>query len=202
IALVPSLYALSVNETALLLPFAEAVWPVHPLLYLTFSVLLIVGFGNAANFTDGLDGLLAGSTAVAGVVYAVISGMAGYPELAALSAAVAGACLGFSWFNAHPAQVFMGDTGSLSLGAALSTVAVLTNTHIILLIVGGLFVVEMASVVLQVAYFRATGGKRIFRMAPIHHHFELSGWAEPKIAVRFWIVAVVCGIVGLMAYWV
>ena len=202
IALVPSLYALSVNETALLLPFAEAVWPVHPLLYLTFSVLLIVGFGNAANFTDGLDGLLAGSTVVAGVVYAVISGMAGYPELAALSAAVAGACLGFSWFNAHPAQVFMGDTGSLSLGAALSTVAVLTNTHIILLIVGGLFVVEMASVVLQVAYFRATGGKRIFRMAPIHHHFELSGWAEPKIAVRFWIVAVVCGIVGLMAYWV
>lgn len=200
VALIPSLYALAANETALHIPFTDMSWTVHPLLYLVLSVLLIVGFGNATNITDGLDGLLAGSTAVASVVFAVITSLAGYPELTVLAAAVAGACLGFSWFNAHPAQVIMGDTGSLSLGAALAAMAVLTNTHLILLIVGGLFVFETASVVLQVLYFRATGGKRIFRMAPIHHHFELSGWAEPKVTVRFWIVAIVCGIVGLMAY--
>lgn len=200
VALIPALYALSVNEPALRLPFTDVTWTIHPLLYLVLSVVLIVGFGNATNITDGLDGLLAGSTAVASVIYAVITAQAGYPELTVLSAALAGACLGFSWFNAHPALVIMGDTGSLSLGAALSTMAVLTNTHLILLIVGGLYVLETVSVILQVLYFRATGGKRIFRMAPIHHHFELVGWAEPKVTVRFWIVAIICGLVGLMAY--
>lgn len=200
VAFVPALYALSINDPVLHIPFTEVAWSLHPLLYLGISMVLIVGFGNATNITDGLDGLLAGSTAISAIVYAVLTTWAGYPELAVVAAAMAGACLGFSWFNAHPAQVFMGDTGSLALGSGLATMAVLTNTHFFLLIVGGLFVLETASVMLQVAYFRLTGGKRIFRMAPIHHHFELVGWAEPKVAMRFWIVATVCGVVGLMAY--
>lgn len=199
VALVPALYALSAGKTELIIPFTDAVWQVHPAVYLVLSVLLIVGFGNATNITDGLDGLLAGSTAVSAAVYAVICSLLGHPDLSVFAAAVAGACLGFAWFNAHPAQVFMGDTGSLALGAALATLAVLTNTHLVLILVGGLFVIETASVMLQVAYFRLTKGKRIFRMSPIHHHFELTGWAEPKIVVRFWLVAAVCGLVGLMS---
>lgn len=198
IALIPALYALSRGNTALLVPFGGE-WTVHPVLYLTLSVLTIVGFGNATNITDGLDGLLAGSTAVSATVYAVIAALLGYPDLSVLAAAVAGACLGFAWFNSHPAQVFMGDTGSLALGAALASIAVLTNTQLLLLIVGGLFVIETASVMIQVTYFRLTKGKRLFRMSPIHHHFELVGWPEPKVVIRFWLIAIVCGLIGLMS---
>lgn len=200
IAVVPSLYALSVNDPVLVVPFTDSALTIHPLLYLVVSVVLIVGFGNATNITDGLDGLLAGSTAISTIIYGIIAGLAGFDELTIVSAAVAGACLGFAWYNSHPAQIFMGDTGSLSLGAALSTMAVLTNTHLLLVIVGGLFVMETASVMIQVAYFRATKGKRFFKMAPIHHHFELLGWAETKVAFRFWLIAIVCGLIGLMAY--
>lgn len=199
IALVPALYVLAESTPTLLIPFGGE-WTVHPVLFLLLSVLIIVGFGNATNITDGLDGLLAGSTAISATVYAVIVAALGYPELSIFAAAVAGACIGFAWFNSHPAQVFMGDTGSLALGAAIGSIAVLTQTHLLALIIGGLFVIETASVVIQVVYFRLTKGRRIFRMSPIHHHFELSGWAETQVVTRFWLIAIVCGLIGLMAY--
>lgn len=199
VALIPALYVLAEGEPTLLIPFTGAEWVVHPLLFVALSVLTIVGFGNAVNITDGLDGLVAGSMAVSGTVYAIVAAALGFEGLTIFAAAVAGACLGFAWFNSHPAQVFMGDTGSLALGSALGVLAVLTKTHLLALIVGGLFVIETASDVIQVVYFRLTKGRRVFRMAPIHHHFELLGWAEPKVVTRFWLIAIICGVIGLMA---
>jgi len=183
----------------LAVPFTDRAWTVSPLLFALIGIAAIVGTANAVNFTDGLDGLAAGATAIAGAVYSAICWSLGHQDAAIFAAALAGACLGFSWFNAHPAQVFMGDTGSLALGGALGTLAVVTGTPLVLLIVGGLFVIETLSVVLQVGYFRLTKGKRIFRMSPIHHHFELSGWAETQVVTRFWLIALTFGILGLMA---
>lgn len=165
-------------------------------LYLPFVVFFMVGFSNAVNLTDGLDGLAAGTTAIAALAYVVIAVAKGDMEMAVFAAAVAAACLGFSWFNAHPAQIFMGDTGSLALGGALAAMAVLTKTELTLVIVGGVFVAETFSVAAQVASFRLTG-KRIFKMSPLHHHFELSGWAETKVVVRFWIIAAFLAVLGL-----
>lgn len=199
VALVPALYVLTRSEPFLYVPFTGHEWAVHPLVFLVLSVLTIVGFGNAVNLTDGLDGLAAGSTAVAAAVYALVASALGAEGLTVFAAAVAGACLGFIWFNSHPAQVFMGDTGSLALGAAFGSLAVVTHTHLLALIIGGLFVIEAASDVIQVVYFRLTKGRRVFRMAPIHHHFELVGWAETKVVIRFWLIAVLCGLLGLMA---
>ena len=176
-----------------------------------FVCLVIVGSSNAVNLTDGLDGLAIMPTVLVGGalgVFAWVAGnaifsrylgipyIAGAGELLVFCAALAGAGLGFLWFNTYPAQVFMGDIGALALGGALGSVAVVVRQEVVLLIMGGVFVAETVSVMMQVASFKMTG-KRIFRMAPLHHHFELKGWAEPKVIVRFWIVTVVLVLVGL-----
>jgi phospho-N-acetylmuramoyl-pentapeptide-transferase len=179
--------------------------------YLVFATIVVVGASNAVNLTDGLDGLAIGSTLIAAATFALLAYIAGNVktanyllvphvpgtgELSVFLAALVGASLGFLWFNAHPAEVFMGDTGSLALGAALGTVAVLVKQEILLVFVGGLFVVEALSVIVQVVSFKLTG-KRVFRMAPLHHHFELLGWAESKVIIRFWIVAIVFALFSL-----
>ena len=170
---------------------------VAPGVYAVFVVLYLVGFTNAVNLTDGLDGLAAGTVALAAGAYAVVTAASGRPEVAILCAALAGASAGFLWFNAHPAAVFMGDVGSNALGAALATIAIVTQTEGLLLIVGAIFVLEAASVLVQVAYFKATGGRRIFRMSPLHHHFELSGWSETQIVTRFWLLGTAAALVGV-----
>jgi phospho-N-acetylmuramoyl-pentapeptide-transferase len=183
--------------------------------YIPFVIAVIVGATNAVNLTDGLDGLATGTMAVAAnpfLLFSYVCGhvifarhlgvlhIAGAGELAVMSAAIVGGCLGFLWFNAHPAQVFMGDTGSLALGGALGAIAVCTKTEIFLAIVGGIFVIEALSVMLQVSYFKLTKGKRIFKMSPIHHHFELCGWAEEKVVIRFWIVGIMMALIGLTLF--
>lgn len=167
-------------------------------LYIPFVILVVVGSSNAVNLTDGLDGLAAGVTIIVTITYSFIAFEFGAVQLAIFAAAIAGACLGFSWFNSHPAQVFMGDTGSLALGGALAAIAVLTQTELLLVIIGGVYVIEAVSVMLQVGYFKLTGGQRIFKMSPIHHHFEEEGWEEAKIVIRFWILAVILSLVGLL----
>jgi len=196
----------------LALPFLKDVLvPLGLVGFLAFSVLVIVGTSNAVNLTDGLDGLAIGPVIMASGVFALITYIVGNAiytnylyvhhvpragELSVLLAALVGAGLGFLWFNAPPAMVFMGDTGSLSIGGALGGVAVVTKHEIVLAIVGGLFVLETISVIVQVLSFKLTG-KRIFRMAPLHHHFEQKGWAEPTIVFRFWIIAAILSMVGL-----
>jgi phospho-N-acetylmuramoyl-pentapeptide-transferase len=179
--------------------------------YIVFAVLVLVGTSNAVNLTDGLDGLAIGATLVAGATYAVFTYLAGnvvlggylqvalipgVGEVTIFCAAMVGASLGFLWFNSHPAEVFMGDVGSLSIGAAIGIVALLAKQEILLMLVGGLFVLEALSVILQVASFKITG-RRIFRMAPLHHHFELVGWAESKVIVRFWILSILFALLSL-----
>ncbi|MDI6870245.1 MAG: phospho-N-acetylmuramoyl-pentapeptide-transferase [Bacillota bacterium] len=166
--------------------------------YTLFSGLVIMaGTANAVNLTDGLDGLAAGAVTIAAVAYALIALGRGAVDLAVFAGAVAGACLGFIWFNAPPAQVFMGDTGSLALGGALGSLALLTKAELWLALIGGLFVLETLSVTIQVVFFRLTG-RRVFRMAPLHHHFELLGWPESKVVARFWLIALVFALAGLM----
>jgi phospho-N-acetylmuramoyl-pentapeptide-transferase len=179
--------------------------------YIPFAALVIVGSSNAVNLTDGLDGLAAGLVGIAATANAVIVYLGGNRviseylkiqyipgsgELTVFCGALLGASLGFLWYNAHPAEVFMGDVGSLSLGGALGTLAVVTKHELILIIVGGIFVMETVSVVLQVASYKLTG-KRIFKMAPIHHHFEQIGWPESKVIVRFWIVGIILALVSI-----
>ncbi|HEX9760717.1 MAG TPA: phospho-N-acetylmuramoyl-pentapeptide-transferase [Candidatus Acidoferrales bacterium] len=186
-------------------------WPIAFLPFLIFLVLVIVGSSNAVNLTDGLDGLAIGCTVIAAGAFTVLTYVtshaqfAGYldiahvpsvGELTIFCGATVGASLGFLWYNAHPADLFMGDVGSLALGGALGTVAVIIKQEVLLIFVGGIFVVEAVSVILQVASFRLTG-KRIFKMAPIHHHFELVGWSESKIIVRFWIAGLVFALFAL-----
>jgi len=165
--------------------------------YVVFAILYVVGFANAVNLTDGLDGLAGGTVAIASGAYAAIAMRVGQPELAILASALAGACLGFVWFNAHPAAVIMGDVGSNALGAVLAAIAIITKTELTLFLVGLVFVLEAASVILQVAYFKSTGGKRLFRMSPLHHHFELSGWSETQTVTRLWLVAAFAALFGL-----
>ncbi|HHT72651.1 MAG TPA: phospho-N-acetylmuramoyl-pentapeptide-transferase [Firmicutes bacterium] len=200
IALLISLFALSQDglNTSLIVPFVKTSIELHPVVFVIFNILVMVAASNAVNITDGLDGLAAGTTATAALAFAILAWLSGSHDLAVFFAAVAGACLGFAWFNAHPAQVFMGDTGSLGLGAALAAGAILTGTTLFLPIIGGLFVVETLSVIIQVAYFRLTKGKRVFRMAPLHHHFELGGWSETTVMIRFWLLGLVCAAVGLL----
>jgi phospho-N-acetylmuramoyl-pentapeptide-transferase len=179
--------------------------------FIPFAVFVIVGASNAVNLTDGLDGLAVGPTITTSVTFLILAYCAGNAkiaeylqiphvvgsgELAVFSGTVAASCLGFLWFNTYPAQVFMGDVGSLALGAALAIVAVITKNEILLALCGGIFVVEALSVMAQVASFKMTG-KRVFRMAPIHHHFELKGWAEPKVIVRFWIISILLALFTL-----
>jgi len=191
----------------------------HPLVanlglfYIVFAVLVIVGSSNAVNLTDGLDGLAIGCVIIAALVYSVLSYVSGHSvfahylgiryvprsgELAVCCASIVGAGLGFLWYNAHPADIFMGDTGSLALGGAVGLVAILIKKEIALLLVGGVFVMEALSVILQVASFKLTG-RRIFLMTPLHHHFEMKGWSETKVTVRFWIIALIFALVGLGA---
>jgi len=193
------------------MPFLKDVRPDIGLWYVPFGALVVVGAANAVNLTDGLDGLAIGPVMIAGGTYAVFAYTAGHAriaeylqipfvpgagELAVFCGALAAAGLGFLWFNAYPAQMFMGDVGSLALGAALGIVALITRQEVVLVLVGGVFVVEALSVIGQVASYKLRR-KRIFRMAPIHHHFELLGWPEPQIIVRFWIVSVVCALLAL-----
>ena len=199
-------------NTKLTIPFLKDVAPDLGIWYIPFACLVIVGTSNAVNLTDGLDGLAIGPYIVASVTYmffAYVSGhiqiaeylhvqhIASAGEISVLCGTLAGAGMGFLWFNAHPAQVFMGDSGSIPLGGILGTIAVVTKQEILLLIVGGLFVIEAMSVILQVSYFKMTKGKRIFRMAPLHHHFELKGWHESKVIVRFWIISITLALLSL-----
>ncbi|MDR7470306.1 MAG: phospho-N-acetylmuramoyl-pentapeptide-transferase [Armatimonadota bacterium] len=167
-------------------------------IYVPFGMAFILGFVNAVNLADGLDGLAAGLCAIAAGAYAAIAFHLRQPGLGLLAAGLAGACIGFLWFNAHPAQVFMGDAGSNALGAGLAGLAILTKTELVLVVVGAVFVAEALSVLAQVAYFKATGGRRIFRMSPLHHHFELAGWTEPQTVTRFWLLAVLAALAGLL----
>ena len=199
-------------STELSVPFFKDITPNLSWFYVPFAMLVMIGASNGVNLTDGLDGLAIGPTVVACAVFALfvyITGnvnlssylqtpyVPGVGEVSVFCSALVGAGLGFLWFNAYPAQVFMGDVGSLSLGGALGFIAVLAKQEILLLIVGGLFVVETLSVILQVGFFKVSGGKRIFRMAPIHHHFELKGIPESKIIIRFWILSVLLALVAL-----
>ena len=198
-------------ETELIIPFFKDVIIPLGAWYMLLTYLVIVGSSNAVNLTDGLDGLaILPTVMVAGALglfsyltghsefarYLAIPYIPGAGELTVFCAAMVGAGLGFLWFNTYPAQVFMGDIGALSLGAALGAVAVVVRQEIVLAIMGGVFVVETLSVIIQVASFKLTG-KRVFRMAPLHHHFELKGWAEPKVIVRFWIITVILVLIGL-----
>jgi phospho-N-acetylmuramoyl-pentapeptide-transferase len=174
---------------------------VVPWLYLAFVGVMIVAMSNAVNLTDGLDGLAAGTVAIVTLVFAAIAFRQNTLESALLAASVAGACIGFLWYNSYPADIFMGDTGSLGLGAAIAALAVITKTELLLLIIGGIYVAETLSVVLQVASFKLTG-KRIFRMAPLHHHFEMKGWSETKVMVRFWIITGILAGAGFAMYFI
>jgi len=198
-------------ETTLLFPFFKNLVVELGWLYVPFFAVVLVGASNAVNLPDGLDGLAIGATLIAAATYAILTYIAGNSiaarylqvacvpgtgEVAVFCSALVGASLGFLWFNSHPAQVFMGDVGSLALGGGIGAVALLAKQEILLVIVGGLFVLEALSVILQVSSFKLTG-KRVLRMAPLHHHFELGGWAESKIIVRFWILSILFSLVGL-----
>ncbi|WP_462409185.1 phospho-N-acetylmuramoyl-pentapeptide-transferase [Neobacillus sp. Marseille-QA0830] len=164
--------------------------------FVLFIVFWLVGFSNAVNLTDGLDGLVSGTAAIAFGAFAVLAWNQSQMEIAIFSVAIVGAVLGFLVFNAHPAKVFMGDTGSLALGGAIAAISILTKLEILLIIIGGVFVIETLSVILQVASFKTTG-KRIFRMSPLHHHYELAGWSEWRVVVTFWSVGLIFAILGI-----
>jgi phospho-N-acetylmuramoyl-pentapeptide-transferase len=183
-------------------PFVGAVF-VNPTIYVIFAAFAIIAASNGVNITDGLDGLAGGTLVFAFVAFllvALLNKPDAQPNLAFLCAIIIGALLGFLWFNVHPAQIFMGDSGSLSLGATLAVIALITGQILVLPLIGLIFVIETGSVVLQVAYFKATGGKRLFRFTPIHHHFELAGWDEEKITLRFWIVGILSGLLGVTLF--
>lgn len=199
-------------EPTLAFPFFKRAVFNLGVLYVPFLTVVLVGSSNAVNLTDGLDGLAIGATLIAAATYALFTYVAGNSvvagylqvpyvrgvgEVSVFCGALVGASLGFLWFNSHPAEVFMGDVGSLAIGGAIGTVAVLSKQEVVLLLVGGLFVLEALSVIVQVGFFKLSGGRRVLRMAPLHHHFELCGWAEPKIIVRFWILAILFALVGL-----
>lgn len=198
-------------DTHLSIPFLKYFHPDLGLYYLAFAVLVMVGTSNALNLTDGLDGLVTGPAIIAFLTYGVFAYVAGNAkisgylqvpyiphagEMAVVCGAVVGALIGFLWFNAHPAQIFMGDVGALSLGGMLGLIALITKNELLLVVIGGVFVLETLSVICQVASFKLTG-KRIFRMAPLHHHFELKGWPESKVIVRFWIISMILALASL-----
>jgi phospho-N-acetylmuramoyl-pentapeptide-transferase len=208
-----SLYytAFSAVETSYIVPFFKDVSIDLGVLYIALSCLIIVGFSNAVNLTDGLDGLAILPTVMVGGALGVIAYLAGHVgfsaylnipyvvgsgEVVIFAGALLGSGLGFLWFNTYPAQIFMGDVGALALGAALAVMAIISRHEIVFFIMGGIFVAETASVIIQVASFKLTG-KRVFRMAPLHHHFELKGWPEPRVIVRFWIITVMLVLFGL-----
>ena len=187
--------------TAIAVPFLGAV-EIDPRLYVLFAAFAIVATANGVNITDGLDGLSGGTLAISYVAFMLIAllNVPNQSNLALMCALIIGALLGFLWFNVHPAQVIIGDAGALSLGAALAVTALITGQILVLPLIGIIFVVETASVMIQVSYFKLTGGKRIFRMSPLHHHFELGGWDEEKITIRFWIVAILAALLGVTLF--
>ncbi|MCS7199351.1 MAG: phospho-N-acetylmuramoyl-pentapeptide-transferase [Caldimicrobium sp.] len=199
-------------SSALNLPFFKKVILDLGVFYLLFASIVIMGSSNGVNLTDGLDGLAIVPFCVVAGVYTVLSYVAGHVkfanylfipyvpyagELSIVCAILGGAGLGFLWYNSHPAEIFMGDVGSLSLGGVMGAIAVMIKQEFLLVLAGAVFVMEALSVILQVSYFKLTGGKRIFRMAPLHHHFELKGWKENKVVVRFWIISIICGLLAL-----
>lgn len=199
------------HATSTAVPFFKDTYIDWNIFYIPFVMLVVTATSNAVNLTDGLDGLATGATAFSFLAFAILAYLAGHAvfadylniyfqkgcgELAVYCMSVVGAALGFLWFNTHPASIFMGDTGSLAIGGALGTVAVLLKRELLLLIVGGIFVIEAASVIIQVVSYK-TRGKRIFRMAPLHHHFELKGWSEEQIVVRFWILSALLMLLGM-----
>ncbi|PKH85610.1 phospho-N-acetylmuramoyl-pentapeptide-transferase [Colwellia sp. Bg11-28] len=199
------------NETALLVPFVKELLPQLGIFYVVMSYFVIVGTSNAVNLTDGLDGLAIVPTIMVAGAFALFAYVTGHvnfsaylniphialtSELVIVCTAIVGAGLGFLWFNTYPAQVFMGDVGSLALGAALGVIAILVRQELVLFIMGGVFVMETVSVILQVGSYKMRG-QRIFRMAPIHHHYELKGWPEPRVIVRFWIISLILVLIGL-----
>jgi phospho-N-acetylmuramoyl-pentapeptide-transferase len=188
--------------TAIRVPFIGDVG-IDPVVYIFFAAFAIVAASNGVNITDGLDGLAGGTLAfafVAFMIIALLNAPVAQPNIAFLCALIIGALLGFLWFNVHPAQVFMGDSGSLSLGATLAVIALITGQILVLPIIGLIFVIETMSDIIQIGYFKASGGKRVFRMAPLHHHFELGGWDEEKITLRFWIVGILAGLLGVTLF--
>ena len=189
------------NITAIAVPFAGPV-AVDAGVYVAFAAFAIVAAANGVNITDGLDGLSGGTVAIAFVAFMLIALLndPAQPNLALLCALIIGALLGFLWFNVHPAQIFIGDSGALSLGATLAVTALITGQILVLPLIGIIFVIETGSVILQVAWFRLTGGQRLFRMSPIHHHFELGGWDEEKITIRFWILGILAALLGVTLF--
>lgn len=171
-----------------------------PLLYIGLVLLIIVGTTNSVNLTDGIDGLAAGTLAIVMLAFAGIAFRQNHLDLALVAAAVSGSCIGFVWYNVYPADIFMGDTGSLGLGGALAALAILTKTELLLPFIGGIYVVEALSVIIQIAFFKLADGRRIFKMAPIHHHFEMLGWSETKVMIRFWIITGVIAGLGFALY--
>ena len=183
-------------------PFVGPV-SIDPRVYVAFATLAIVAAANGVNITDGLDGLSGGTLVIAFVAYMLIALLnvpIAQPNLALLCALIIGALLGFLWFNVHPAQIFIGDSGALSLGATLAVTALITGQILVLPLIGIIFVIETLSVILQVGYFKVSGGQRLFRMSPIHHHFELGGWDEEKITIRFWIVGILAALLGVTLF--
>lgn len=181
--------------TEILIPFTNLSLDFGLGLYLLFAVFVAVGTTNAVNLTDGLDGLAAGITVITSATFAMIAYRLGQADVAITLTALAGACLGFLFFNFHPAKVFMGDTGSLALGGALASTAIITKTELFLPIIGAVYVAETLSVIIQVISFKATG-KRVFRMSPLHHHFELGGWSEVKVVTVFWFCTLIVSLIG------
>ena len=194
---IPFVYTFDLGILTTVVPVGDGI--AIPWLYLIFANILLVGMCNAVNLTDGLDGLAAGTVMIVMIVMAAIAYRSDLLEPAIFAAALSGACIGFLWFNSFPADIFMGDTGSLALGMALGCLAVVTKTEFVSIIIGGLFVAEALSVMIQVLYFKKTR-KRIFLMAPLHHHFEKKGWSETKVVVRFWIVSGVLAACGFSLY--
>ncbi len=199
-------------DSATEVPFFKNLEIDFGVLYIPFVVIVITGVSNAVNLTDGLDGLAIGLVGICGLSFAVLAYVTGRSdfsrylsidyfkdagELTIFCGALVGSCLGFLWFNANPAQVFMGDTGALALGGALAAIALLIKKEILLVIMGGVFVMVALSVIIQVVYFKLSKGKRVFKMAPIHHHFELCGWSEQKVTVRFWILGVIFALISM-----
>jgi phospho-N-acetylmuramoyl-pentapeptide-transferase len=187
--------------TAIAVPFVGKV-AIDPWIYVLFAAFAIVATANGVNITDGLDGLSGGTVAIAFVAYMLIAllNTPNQANLALLCALIIGALLGFLWFNVHPAQIFIGDSGALSLGATLAVTALITGQILVLPLIGIIFVVETLSVIVQVGYFRLSGGRRLLRMSPIHHHFELGGWDEEKITIRFWIVGILASLLGVTLF--
>ncbi|MEG2615585.1 MAG: phospho-N-acetylmuramoyl-pentapeptide-transferase, partial [Raoultibacter sp.] len=194
---IPFLMTFDLGILTTVIPFGDGI--AIPWLYILFVDILLIGMCNAVNLTDGLDGLAGGTVMIVMIVMAAIAYRSDLLDSAIFAAALAGACIGFLWFNSYPADIFMGDTGSLALGMALGCLAVLTKTEFCSLIIGGLFVAEAVSVMLQVFHYKRTK-KRLFLMAPLHHHFEKKGWSETKVVVRFWIVSGVLAATGFSLY--